>query len=276
MRTCRRRQILRVVAVAAGLALAGGGVALADDPPAPGEAPVDEKAEAERIAALIARTRSTDLETRRAAAVEAASEQHAGVTTTLAHLLSDPDPEVRRSAIEGLGKRTDGASKKPAAAALAGRLPRLAEKSEMKDELLKAVAALHDLAQPVAIKALLDDLPAIAEPEVLEARLMAVANVPAAQAIEELIDLLARGRRGADLLRRHTAEALRSATGQNLGGNPDAWRAWWREHDEDFDYAAAAAKRREAEAAAAAKAERAGNKGRKPPEKKPDPPPKTD
>ena len=279
MRTSRRCQVRRFLAVAAVLALAGRGVAVsADEPPAPREGPTDEKAEAERVAALVARTRSADLETRRGAAVEAAAEQHASVTAALAHLLSDPDAEVRAAAITGLAKREDGTAKKSAASALAARLPRLAEKPAMKDELLKAVAALHDLAQPVAIKALLDDLPPVAEPGVLEARLMAVANVPAAEAIEELIDLLARGRKGADLVRRHAAEALRAATGERLGGDPDVWRAWWREHEKDFDYAAAAAKRREAAAAAAAKAERAANKGdpkgRKPGgDKKPDPPP---
>jgi hypothetical protein len=248
-------------------AAAGSAAAAPDDPPLPpgtsdsgmsdpgmaepamadasGSDDAESKAEAAAAAALVTRMKSTEVADKKAAAQEAATNASPTLTPALVHLLGDADSEVRLATIAALRTRTDAAGKRSAASSLAARIAKLSAKAESRAELDATIAALHDLAQTVSIKPLLDGVEPEIDPEMLKARLMAVANVPAAEAIEALISFASRGRHGLEGWRRLTTAALRSATGQELGHDPDVWRAWWRDHEKDFDYGAAAAARRE-------------------------------
>ena len=100
-----------------------------------------------------------------------------------------------------------------------------------REELLRVIDALRLLQQPASIKPLLDDIDLHMEFDEVEARMYAVANVPHAEAIERLIQFLAKGRRGgSDMKKQRDAaqKALQYATGQRFGHDPDRWRAWWR------------------------------------------------
>ncbi len=207
-----------------------------------------EAAAAKAAAALLERMKSSDLDVKRPAVAQAKSEQHPTVTAQLARALSDADDLVRQTAIEGLAARTTPAGRKAAATAIAARLPRLTESPVLRDELLRALAILHDLAEPVSLKALAAHLGLDVEPEELAARLKAIANLPISEAVDTIIDFRATGgnRGGRSELgyrRRFAREAFAYATGTDVGNDPDAMRAWWKEHAKGFDFQAAAAER---------------------------------
>ena len=198
-------------------------------------------AEAKEIAGRLA---SKDPDVVYEAIKEAAQNQHAHLTNPLVKLLKSPWPELRGTAIEALGTRFDRSARKKAAKALAARLSRLSRKEEDADELMKSITALHDLAQTVSIKALLSDIDRDTDGKVARARVMAVANVPDAEAIDSLIKFAAKSRRG----RNHgkvVRDALFYATGERIKGDVDAWRRWWKENKKDFDFQAAQKKREE-------------------------------
>ncbi len=208
-------------------------------------------------------------------AARAASEvQDKKLTSPLVKALKDDVREVREAAIESLRLR-EGKERAPAARGLAARLPRYLREGSSAEEHALVIQALHDLAQPSTIKALLD-VPVTFDRTLIKARAMAVANVPDAEAIESLIQFGSRGRRGAGF-RDITRDALNYATGQRFRTNPDEWRRWWREAKKHFDFPAAFAAREEARAAKADKERRREERRKRqrerearPPEAEPD------
>ena len=138
-----------------------------------------------------------DAAVRLAAARAAAGVQDKLLVAPLVRLLRDKERPVRSAAVEALAGRVDEKQRRSAALGLAPRLGPLAKDPEDLAELLELVQALHDLAQPVTIKALLD-VTVNDDPKAVKARAMAVANVPCAEAIDEpLIERLGKlGRRG--------------------------------------------------------------------------------
>ncbi len=221
----------------------------------------DAKTQAAELAAAF---RSDSFETRLDAIEAATGVQHDSLTVPLVRLLADKERTIREAAIRALAARESKAAKKKASSSLAARLPRLAKDETAKEELLQVVEALGVLAQPAAVKALLDDITLDTDIEIVRARFMAVAEIPDKRAIEGLIDFLAKGRRGGAGPQRDAArKALQYATGVNAGRemtkagkDADRWRAWWRENKKDFDFEGVKAAREEAQAEAKAKADR--------------------
>lgn len=193
---------------------------------------------------------------------EAATVQEPALTTPLAKLLKHDNPAVRRSAIEALGLRKPAEERKKAAHALSQRILPLAEKEETKEECLAVVNALHDLAQPVALKALLDGIGPDDDREIARARMRAAANVPSKEAIEELLHLGSAGRRGGAQWRvAAVVDALRYATQERVEGGIEGWRQWWMENRKTFDVDLAANKRADARLREEERRARKGKKG---------------
>ncbi len=219
----------------------------------------DAEATAARIVAGL-KDKSNDV--RFKAAQDAADCPHESLLKPLLRLLADPEPMIRQAATKALGTRETKSDKKKAAAGLNPRLRRLSKKPEDQDELLIVVAALDKLAQPSSIKPLLADIEPGTETDVAQARLNAVAAVPHRDAVDRLIQYLAKGRK-----RSHhngaASKALQYATGQRFGRDPDRWRAWWRDHEKTFDFDAMAREREEAAAKAKEKAEKKKERQRK-------------
>lgn len=212
----------------------------------------------EQVKALVAQMKSKDVDERRTAAEKALDNPDKKLTSPLVKLLGDSHSEVRVAAIEALGTRSDTSSQRKAASNLASRLKRYMDKGEYVAERDAAIASLRQLAQPTTIKKLIDSVDLETDPEVVADILMAVANVPSDDAIERLIQFLDSGRR-AEFRRFKAAagKALLWATGvKGNGHNPDAWRAWWRGAQKDYDHAAAADRRAVAAAERAEKAAR--------------------
>jgi len=212
--------------------------ALADDaPPPPPAAPPD-------AAKLVEGLKSKDKPARLDAAAQAKDVQDDKLVAPLAALLDDDDAAVRHAAIEALGHRTPPEAQKKAAAALAAHLPKVAKKPESDVELIAAVQALGALAQPSTLDALTSGIDGDTSVEVVKARLTAVANIPTADAVDALIQFLAKQGRGKNGPQREACRAaLKEATGESLGNEPDAWRAWWKDAKKTFDFAAAAQRR---------------------------------
>lgn len=185
------------------------------------------------------------------AAAAAKSVQDPKVLPPLVKLLKDEHTEVRSLAVAALGARREPEQQKKAAEALASRLKSLADKPEFGVERTQIAHALHDLAQPVSVEALLADIEAGMGLDEVEARCRAVGNVASPKAIEALIGLMQKGRRDGSGWRACCAKALEYATGERMGNDPDQWRAWWKDHEKTFDFELAAdRRRREAEAKA--------------------------
>ncbi len=239
-RTCLRLAAFAVALVGL-LAVPTG--ARADDDPARDKAAEAEKAK--KVADLCERFKANEADARLSAAMEAKDVQDPKVTAALAHAVSDADADVRKASIAALAVRTDDAAKKQAATALAARLTRLRTAPAMQEELLAALAALHDLAQPSTVRALAEglDVDSTTDAKLMDAWTHAIGNIPSAEAIESLIDFLAREGRGRQWWGRSTVAGLTYATGEKWGGDPDVWRKWWREHKQTFDFQAAAARR---------------------------------
>lgn len=208
---------------------------------ADGPAPAPAADSAKIVEAL----KSTDRAARLDAAVQAKSVQDDKLLAPLVAALDDEDSAVRETAVAALGARTGSEAKKKAASALNARLVKDAKKPDATTETIAVAEALGRLAQVSSVDALAGDIAADADSDVVTARLMALANVPAPQAIEALIQFLARGGRGGAKAHQICRQALRSATGEDLGGDPDAWRAWWRDAKKTFDFDAAARRREE-------------------------------
>lgn len=253
--------------VAALLALLLSVPALAQDPARrpPQESnsePIAEAAETPDVDAVVAGLKSDTDGDRIVALDQALAVTDDAVTKPLIRLLINDRFDIRAGAIRALGARDSEKSKKEAAKALCVRLPKLAKSAIDEGELVLVVEALHELAQPSSIKPLLDKIVDSQSDDVFRARVMAVANVPDAEAIDELIQLLARRGRGKWAgQKRSVINALQSATGEKLGGDPDEWRSWWKDAKKSFDFEAAAADRREGEQREAEREERKRERG---------------
>jgi HEAT repeat protein len=198
------------------------------------------------VSDVVARLKSKEGDQRLVAAGQALAIADDAVTLPLIRLLGDEGFGVRAAAIRALAKRSTKRGKKDAARALAARMPRLARSEHGEGELIIVVEALGELAQPSSVKPLFANVDDDTGDEVFEARMNAVARIPDAAAIEELIQYLARRGRGKWAGRKRAViNALQAATGQKLGGDPDAWRAWWKENAKTFDFGAAAERRAE-------------------------------
>ena len=234
------------VAVVALLALSGTRGALAD---AAADKAAEEAAKAE-AKALAERLGDKERTVREEALEAAKANQHALVTAAVVKRLGDEYFELRETAIEILAAREAEACKRAAALGLGARLAKLPG-SDRQEERLLVIDGLRRLAQVSTLKALADAIDIKMDAEELGARTMAIANVPDAKAIELLIDLRSRAGRHAANGANHSAtllrKALTSAIGQDLGGDTDAWRIWWKDHKKDFDFEAAAERRRAAE-----------------------------
>jgi HEAT repeat protein len=227
----------------------------------------EDKALREAASELVARMRSKDGEERLAATRETAMNQHHLVLSPLIKLLKDKDRRIREAAISSLGLRDDPKAARAAANALAARLRPLEGKEETREELLAVISALHDLAQPASIKALID-IKSGTDRDVMSARAMAVANVPSKEAIERLIQYGYKDRRGSDATRRIATRALTYATQVKLKGNLEEWRRWWSDNKDAFDVDAAAEARANKRAEQAAKAAKKAERERKRRERK--------
>ncbi len=214
----------------------------------------DDQAEA-----LVERLRSDDASVRYKALQAASQSQHPSLTGPLIKLLKDDYPENRKRAAQALAARTNSSAKKRAATALARRLPSLSGKEDKSEELVGIAKALGDLGQKSSVKPLLKGLDPKTPRAEAEARLKAVAEIPHADAIAGLMQYGSKGRRG-NTQRNLVVGALRHATGQKFGKDPDAWRTWWRENKATFDFEAAA---REREAQQAREQEKADKKNRR-------------
>ncbi len=205
-------------------------------------------AEGETARDLVKRMKDSDPSVRLSAVAEAEEVPDASITNQLVVLLADKDAVVRTAAIEALRVRPTAEERKKAAAGLAVRLKPLSAKLADEEEYLLAISALHDLAEPCAIKALLDIEPTEERDSALQ-RMMAVANIPRPEAVEALIAFLAKGVNRHTGQREYAARALRYATGKDFGGrDPDVWRSWWNDAKASFDFEAAAARRAEDQA----------------------------
>ncbi len=206
-------------------------------------------AEAQKAAAALAeRMRSADADVKKTALAESAKVQHPLITAALSKALSDADAGIRAAALTALLARTGEVARKAAAVAIAARLERIAKKDEDYPERMKVIAALHDLAQPVSLKALSAETGVDVSSEELSLRLRAIANLPSKEAIEEIIQFRSSGGRlgrGDELgyRRRIAREAFFYATGADVGHDPDEMRKWWKEHEKGFDFQAAAERR---------------------------------
>jgi len=218
---------------------------------------------AKDIAKLIAKSpRAKEDQAVLAALMEASDNQSKSLTSPLIKLLKNKNAAIRQTAIGCLGARTETSAKKKAAGARASRLNPLGDKAKNKTEMLLVVQALHDLAQPTTIKALLDS-PNDEEREVRQARAMAVANVPSKEAIERLIQYGYKDRRGTARTRDIASKALKYATQDTNKRGLEGWRKWWSENKRDFDIVGAAEKRAEAREKKAEQAKRKSDRKKK-------------
>jgi hypothetical protein len=230
-------------------AFAAASPAFAGDPPAAPapSAPPSLPTPPAKLAELM---KSKDKAERLDAATKAKDDPSDLLTSPLTALLDDEELAVRTAAIDALAARSTLEAKRKAASALGARLSKLAKHADAQSELIAAIEALGTLGQPSTVSTLLADIALDTPLDVVRARLMAVANAPCAEAIDGLITFLAKQGRGQMGQERQACRAaLKSATGQDLGGDPDAWRAWWKDAKKDFDFDAAARRRDSAKAA---------------------------
>lgn len=193
---------------------------------------------------LVERLKSKDTDEVLKALTEAGSVYDKRLMPPLTKLLKDKMAVVRERTIEVLALRSAPASRKKAASALAARLKPLGAKEETRDELLKVIQALHDLAQPHTMKALLDGTNQAMDRAELQARLLAVGNVPTKDAVDRLIQFGSSGRRRGNNRGANALQAVRYATQMDVPrGDIDVVRKWWSENRKDFDPIVAADKR---------------------------------
>lgn len=242
------------LSVAFVLALAFPGAAFAEDPPAGTKPEEKPKGAAEQVAAeteaLIVKMNDPKFAaTRLDGAVGALGVQDAKLLAPLVKLLKDPDTDVRLAAIKALGARESEDQKKKGAEALAARIKFLEKEVRDQGELLAVVKSLHDLAQRGAIDPLLDGIMDDSDHDVAEARAMAVANIPCAEAIEALINAMAKRGRNGSGMQPLFRKALQYATGERGVVDPDMWRKWWKDNKDSFDFDRAAVDREKARGA---------------------------
>ncbi|MHC4729062.1 MAG: HEAT repeat domain-containing protein [Planctomycetota bacterium] len=188
----------------------------------------------EEAAAIAKRLASKDLDTRIEATREAAQNQHSSLTSPLIKLLRNKEVTVRLAAVEALGLRRETSEKKRAAKALSVRIKPLEDKPDRHDELTKIVEALHDLAQPIAIRPLMD-IPVNLDQALAQARLHAAANIPSKEVIDRLLQYASSGRRNRNARWKSAGAAIRYATQESVKGGIREWRQWWKDNKATFD-----------------------------------------
>lgn len=216
----------------------------------------EDAAAAAATAATVKQLADRDRDEKLAGLAAAKDDQDSSLLRPLARLIKDRDDAVRLAAIEALGARTGPDARRRAAAALNPRVAALAGREEHKAELLAVCAALHDLAQESSLRPLLDGIDAKSDPEVVAARTRAAANIPSKEVIDRLIRLAASGRRGMRFRTNACKKALEYALQEKLDGGVERWRAWWREHESEYDAADLARRRAEARKVDAEKEQR--------------------
>ncbi len=254
------RSLVRATALTLPLAILLFATLIGLAPSAFAEEPVDAEAQA---AELIALFKDKDPSVRVKALEKAVGNQESSLLSPLQRLTTDRELGVRLGAIEALAARTDKSARKKAAATLSTRLTRLSKTRADQDELFLVIQSLGSLAQPVAIKPLIDPISTEMDMDEVKARLQAVANIPDEKTVEALIDFLAKGRRsGRGPLRKQAHDALRYLTGgspkehRTAGHDADRWRAWWKDNKKSIDLEAIVTARAEAEAEKQARAEK--------------------
>jgi hypothetical protein len=217
-----------------------------------------ERTAEDPIVTLVAQLKDDQpVEVRLAALKESAGTDDVRLLAPLGKLLKAPEEDVRLAAVTALASRTMPDTKKRAATALLERSKALQAAYEKdvtkKAELVAVVKGLHDLAQEHTVDGLLDGVELGVDLSIVEARALAVANIPSAKAIEGLIDYMARRHRDGSGIRSVLAKALAYATGVKQANDVDAWRAWWKDAKATFDFQAAADARAAARDAKASK-----------------------
>lgn len=199
--------------------------------------------------ALAERLKSKDPAELKAALGDAAKHQHPLVTTALCRLVGDVEGSVRDALAAALVGRTELDGRKAAARAIEARVERIQKSDDDLTERIAWIGVLHDLAQPSSLRVLAAETGLDRSADELAARLRAIANLPSADAIEAIIQFRSSGNRrgqpdptGAQR-GRLARDAFRYATGVDVGHDPDAMRAWWKDHAKTFDFDAAAERR---------------------------------
>ena len=197
-----------------------------------------DETEKDAAKALIERFKAEDAEAREKAAIESAANGESCLTSPLLKLLKDDYVSVREAALGALATRTDKGSRRKASSTLVSRLRKLEKSNADRPELLLTLKTIGRLGDARAVRPLLDAIEPETDQELAKARFMAVAEIPHKDAIERLINYLDKWRRRGDMQnhRRMALNALQYASGQKIGGDPDKWRAWWREAEDGFDF----------------------------------------
>ena len=221
----------------------------------------------EAVDAALKKMKDKKPETRLAGVAAAAELQDEKITAQLIKLLKDKDWHVRELSMQALAIRTGDADRKKAATALAARLPSLGKSTGTASEYALAIAALGRLGCKESVAALVD-IDTDEAQETAKARLMAAAEAPFPETVDELIKFLSKGRnRGRNNQRQYAVAALRYVTGANLGNDPDKWRAWWKKSRASWSLTAVKDERlekaRQAEAKAKEREEKKAERERK-------------
>lgn len=202
------------------------------DPPRDGAAP-DPKAVAAAVAELDTAFQKGKTPERVQAIENAARLADPEVVARVAKGLEDGDPAVQSAAIEAL--RTivhEGALSALHGAAKTNK--KLRKDPELHAKLLKAIAQHGD----VSSLSLLADGGLQGEPKVVEARILAIANIRSKRSVEELVGLMRVADRGkVEGCMGHFRLALMRLTGADHGTSLDKWTAWWNASKKGFDVA---------------------------------------
>ena len=242
-------RVARLVTLVAVLALVASAEGAADDPPAPPAGTAPAPSAAPDAAKVLEGLKSKERDARIEAARQAKDLQDDKLVAPLCALLEDEDAAVRQVAIDALGRREAADAKKKAATSLNAHLTKIGKKDGSDTEVILTAQALGRLAQTSSVDPLVSDIGLETSADVVKARLSAVANIPCAEAIDALIQFLAKQGRGQSGPQRQACrDALREATGEDLPADADRWRPWWKEARKTFDFAAAAHRREEEQA----------------------------
>jgi len=175
--------------------------------------------------------------TERIAAVQGASGlADPRVIALVAKGLKDREAAVELAAIDALGKTQHADALAALTAFYNGEKKNLRKDTEALPRLLIAIAR-HANAETLPI--FLDDVQGQLQSKTVTARILGLANIRSARAIDSLFELM----KVMGFIEQHTyAEDLRLAlmvlTGEDKGRSIDAWQTWWSEHSKTFKVAA--------------------------------------
>jgi hypothetical protein len=155
------------------------------------------------------------------------------VVQRVAKGLEDADPKVQSAAIDAL-RVTEHADSLAALHSTAKTNKKLRKDPELHTKLLKAISQHGN----VSSLSVLAEGGLQGEPQVVEARILGIANIRSKRSVEELVSLM----RVADKDRvagcmPHFRLALMRLTGEDHGTSLDKWTAWWNASKKDVDVA---------------------------------------